>query len=75
MGVLGVEGRTPGYLVRDETQREKLKGRTGRRARSFEDRLWRGERIDLTQRCLRETEERVIKERELSNWELERAIF
>lgn len=30
--VLGVEGRTPGYLVREELQRDKLGGRAGRRA-------------------------------------------
>jgi len=37
--VLGVEGRTPVYLVKEETQREKLRSRTGRRARGFEVRL------------------------------------
>lgn len=30
--VLGVECRTPGYMVREEVQREKLKSRAGRRA-------------------------------------------
>ncbi|XP_039312991.1 uncharacterized protein LOC120359478 [Solenopsis invicta] len=36
--VLGVEGRT-GYLVREETQREKLRGRAGKRVWGFEERL------------------------------------
>jgi len=34
-----VKGRTPGYLIREETQREKLRDRVGRRTRSIEDRL------------------------------------
>lgn len=29
---LGLEGRTPGYMVREEVQRDKLEGRSGRRA-------------------------------------------
>jgi len=30
--LLGVDVRTPGYLVREELQREKLRGRMGERA-------------------------------------------
>jgi len=29
--ILGVEGRTPGYLIREEVQREKLTVKAGRR--------------------------------------------
>lgn len=32
VGILGVGGRTPGYLIREELQREKIRGRAGRRA-------------------------------------------
>lgn len=30
--VLGVNGRTPGYLVREEMQRDKIRTRAGKRA-------------------------------------------
>lgn len=30
--VIGLEGRTPGYMIREELQREKLRTRAGRRA-------------------------------------------
>ncbi|KYN27961.1 hypothetical protein ALC57_02628 [Trachymyrmex cornetzi] len=40
--MLGVERRTPGYLVREELQREKLRAKTGKRAWAFEERLRRG---------------------------------
>ncbi|KYN16544.1 hypothetical protein ALC57_11205, partial [Trachymyrmex cornetzi] len=36
--VLGVEGRTPGYMIREEIQREKLRGRAGKKAWAFEER-------------------------------------
>ncbi|KYN20693.1 hypothetical protein ALC57_06952 [Trachymyrmex cornetzi] len=41
--VLGVERRTPGYLVREELQREKLRAKAGKRAWAFEERLRRGD--------------------------------
>jgi len=37
-----VDGKTPWYLVRKELQREKLRGRMGRRAWNFERRLEEG---------------------------------
>ncbi|KYN21992.1 hypothetical protein ALC57_05622 [Trachymyrmex cornetzi] len=37
--VLGIERGTPGYLVREELQREKLRVRAGKRAWAFEERL------------------------------------
>jgi len=40
--VLDVDRGTPGYLVREELQREKLRGRAGRRAWGFEKRLEEG---------------------------------
>jgi len=43
--VLGVDTRTPGYMVREELQREKMRGRMGRRAAGFERRLRRVEVI------------------------------
>lgn len=50
---LGVEGRTPWYLVREELQRDKLRVRA-RRAWEFEDRLREGKgRSDIARRCWR----------------------
>jgi len=40
--VMGVEGRTPGYMVREEFQRRKIRGRAGRRAWGFEERMAEG---------------------------------
>lgn len=40
--VLGVDGMTPGYMIREELQREKIKGRAGRRAWKYEKRLKEG---------------------------------
>jgi len=52
--VLGVDSRTPGYLVREEVQREKLRSVAGKRAWKFEERLERGEGSVLAQLCLGE---------------------
>lgn len=49
--LLGVEGRTPWYLVREELQREKLSVRAGRRAWSFEGRLREGKGSELARAC------------------------
>jgi len=40
--ILGVEGRTPGYLIREEVKREKLRIRARKRAWKFEERLLGG---------------------------------
>lgn len=40
--VLELERRTPGYMIREEIKRGKLKERAGRRAWGFEKRLGEG---------------------------------
>ena len=40
--VMGVDRSTPGYMVREELQREKLKGRAGLRAWRYERKLEEG---------------------------------
>lgn len=70
--VLGVEGRTPGYLVREELQREKLRGRAGRRAWRFEERLEEGRGSDIARKCLEEMKERWRRGRVVTKWEEER---
>ncbi|KAL6418655.1 hypothetical protein ACFW04_011931 [Cataglyphis niger] len=48
--VLGVKWGTPGYMVK-ELQREKLRGRAGRRAWGFEKRLEEGRGSGIAKRC------------------------
>lgn len=56
--ILGVEWRTLRYMVREETQREKLRRKAGRRAWMFEKRLEEGRGSDIERRCLEEMKER-----------------
>jgi len=67
-----VDRRTPGYLVREELQREKLKGRAGRRAWGYEKRLEQGKDNELARKCW---EERGRKGRKNSDWERVRDRF
>jgi len=67
--VLGVEGKTPGYLVREETKRSLFRSRAGRRAWGFEERLEEGRSSVLARTCLREMKDRVLKGKELSSLE------
>jgi len=46
--VMGVEGRTPGYMVREEVQRMKIRNRAGRRAWGFKE---EGRGSILAQKC------------------------
>lgn len=59
---VGVEGRTPDYMVREELQREKMKSRAVRRAWGFEKLTGGGGGSTLALRCLEELKERVLKE-------------
>ncbi|KAL6433515.1 hypothetical protein ACFW04_006545 [Cataglyphis niger] len=73
--VLGVEWGTPGYMVREELQREKLRGRSGRRAWGFEKRLEEGRGSGIARRCWEELKERSRKKIDLSKWEEERCRY
>lgn len=73
--VLGVDRRTPGYLVREELQREKIKERAGRRAWGFKKRLEEGKGGELARRCWEEIKERRRKGKTNSDWEKEREGF
>jgi len=64
--ILGVERRTPGYLVREEMQREIMRSRARRRAWGIEKRLEEGKGSRIAQTCLKEIRDRVIKGKELS---------
>lgn len=59
--ILGVGWGTPGYMVREELQREKLRGRKGRRAWGYERRLKEGKGNELARYCLKEIKRRARK--------------
>src|SRR5436190_13640875 len=73
--VLGVDGRTPGYMVREELQREKLRTRAGKRAWGFEKRMEEGRGGELARECWREMRERAREGKTGSNWERERKEY
>ena len=55
----------PGYMLREETGREKIIIRQRKRAWNFEDKLRRGEGSKIAQACLREI---LGREREEGTW-------
>lgn len=65
--VLGIDGRTPGYLVREELKREKLRRRAGKRAWEFEHRVGEGKESMLARKCWEEMKERFRNEKASSN--------
>jgi len=73
--LLGVGFRTPWYMVREELQREKIRGRAGRRAWGFEKRLKEGRGGVLARKCWEEMRVRRGEGKELSGWEKEREAY
>ncbi|KAL6424929.1 hypothetical protein ACFW04_010064 [Cataglyphis niger] len=73
--VLGVEWGTPGYMVREELQREKLRWRAGRRAWGFEKRLEEGRGSGIARRCWEELRKKSKRKKDISKWEGERYKF
>lgn len=51
--ILGVDWRTPGYLVREELHRDLLRRRAGQSARGFEERLERGWGSEIAKKRLK----------------------
>jgi hypothetical protein len=52
--VLGVDRETPGYIVREECKRSKLRVKAGKRAAKFEDRMGGREECRILTECYRE---------------------
>ncbi|CAK9801077.1 Retrovirus-related Pol polyprotein from type-1 retrotransposable element R2 (Fragment) [Anthophora plagiata] len=73
--VLGVDRTVPGYMVREELQREELRGRAGMRAWGYERKLSEGRGGYLARKCWREMRERARKNRALEGWEEERRKY
>lgn len=73
--VLGVESRTPEYMVRKKLQREKMRSRAVRGAWGFERKLEEGSEGELTVECMKELRKRAENGGRLSDWEKERERF
>lgn len=63
--VMGLNSRTPGYMVREKLQRRKSKRRARKWAWRFEKRLGEGRKEELARNCLEEIKERVAKRIEI----------
>jgi hypothetical protein len=60
-----VERETPGYIVREECKRSKLRVKAGKRAAKFEDRIGGREECRILSECYREKKKSAdVKERE-----------
>ena len=73
--VLGVNGETPGYMVREELQRDKVRGRAGRRVWGYEERLREGKGSELARKCWEEIRMRGREGKTGSSWEREREKY
>ncbi|KYN22664.1 hypothetical protein ALC57_04934 [Trachymyrmex cornetzi] len=73
--VLGVDRGTPGYMVREEIQREKMRVRAGKRAWAFEERLRVGRGGELARLCWEEMGGRGRRGEKLEGWGGEREKF
>lgn len=73
--VFGLDSRTPGYLIREEVERDKLRERAGRRAWRFERRLEEGKGSKLARLCWEEVRRRGRERETGSGWEEERRKF
>lgn len=69
---MGVERSVPGYMVREEIQREMLKGRVGIKAWEFERKKKGGE---LGRRCWEKMKDRARREKVMRGWEKEGRNF
>jgi hypothetical protein len=63
-GVLGANRETPGYKVRKECKRNRLRVKVGKRAVKFEDKMDRREECRILTECCREKKKKEKKERE-----------
>lgn len=68
--VVGLERSVPGYMIREELQRDKLEGKAGLRAWSYEKRLEEGGGGgELARRCWEEIKRRAKEGKVGSGWE------
>ena len=70
--VLGVDWCTPGYMIREELLRDRLKGRAGLRAWGYERKLEEGQGGELPRMCWEEIKGRARRGNVLEGWEEKR---
>lgn len=73
--VAGLGRYTPGYMIREEFQREKIRGRAGMRAWGYERKLGEGKGGELARLCWSEVKRRAEEGKALGEWEEERKLF
>lgn len=73
--VMGIGRYIPGYMLREELQREKLRGRAGIRAWSYEKKLGEGGGGELARLCWEELRDRAQEGKVMGKWEEERRGF
>lgn len=70
-----MEWNTPGYMVREELQRDRLIRRGDRRAWAYEKKLEDGGGNEIARKCWIGMTDRFSRNRVLFGWEEERKIF
>ncbi|XP_011865993.1 PREDICTED: putative golgin subfamily A member 6-like protein 6 [Vollenhovia emeryi] len=73
--ITGVGWRTPGYLVREELMREKMRGRAGMRAWGYERKLGEGREGEIARWCWEEWREKARRGKVVGECERERREF
>jgi len=73
--VLGVAGRTTGYMVKEELQKKRLRNRAGKRALDYEEKLRGGGGNIWAQWCLKDMKERALRGGELSEGKRKKVVF
>jgi hypothetical protein len=64
-GVLGVDRETPGYIVRKERKRNRLRVKAGKIVAKFEDKMNGREEYRILRECWKEKKENTEKKREM----------
>lgn len=72
---MGVDWRTPGYMIREELDTWMMRGKAGKRAWEFEKRLKEGRGGEIARRCWEKMTERWRKGRIKGKCEQERRDF
>ncbi|XP_071578809.1 uncharacterized protein [Temnothorax nylanderi] len=70
---LGLDWSTPGYMIREETKRDRMRVSAGKRAMKYEEKLEWGKGNEIARECWKEIKRNVRKEK--ANWEEERRSF
>jgi hypothetical protein len=65
-GVIGVDREMPGYIVREEWKRNRLRVKEGKRAAKFEDKMKGREECRMPKKCWRKKKQGEEGEREIS---------